>query len=100
MRPANSSEREMKFVKMILSYSLLCSIILIFFLTLTKTGWILGLALFSLLFYGGRLSISRRFRKGQRITWFLSLAILNFLILVPELFLRLADFHHEARIHF
>ncbi len=39
-------------------------------------------------------------RRGKNINWFLSLAMLNLLVLTPELFLREFDFYYDMGIQF
>ena len=38
--------------------------------------------------------------RGQHHNWFLSVAVLNFLCLTPEVLLRISNFHYETGIQF
>lgn len=92
--------RELKIIRNLFAGSLLCSVVLIFLLTLAKTKWIiLLLAVFGfavLLWVIG----ARLHRNQKRIEWLLSLAVINLFIVVPELALRVANFRYDSGIQF
>jgi len=97
---AKKGQNELRLIRTLLTGSLLCSTVLVFALMAARTSlaWVfLGMLLtvFLLWFLSAYL-----FKKGKRVDWLLTIAVINFFIVVPELALRLADFHYESGIQF
>ncbi|MCZ6594500.1 MAG: GDSL-type esterase/lipase family protein [Bacteroidetes bacterium] len=90
--------KELIFVRGLLIASLVCSTVLAFGLTASKTKWailFLGLILVTptLWFFATYLH-----RKQKPVEWLLSIAVLNLFVVVPELALRAVDFRYESGI--
>lgn len=97
-----NSSREAQFVGAIFFVSWLATAIVAALLawrepTPLALAWAVGLALTALLV---PLSLPRLARRGFPVALFLSLAVLNALLLLPEFSLRLAGFHYAPGIQF
>ena len=62
--------------------------------------WIIGVYALVGLAVAGHLGIGALERRGRSAAWVLSLAVINVLLLTPELLLRQVHFRHEAGIQF
>jgi lysophospholipase L1-like esterase len=98
--PDLEKDRELKLIRIILTGSLLCSIIMVAFITFTRPRWFLAFSGLSLSLMLSWYFTGYFYRRKMNIEWFLSLAFVNFFILVPELSLRIANFHYEFGIQF
>lgn len=96
----NIQSKEVRCTRVILTGSFLCSIILAFVLASFRIRWaivFLGLILISSILW---FVIPYLHRQKKPIGWFLSIAVLNLLIVSPELALRLVDFRYQSVIEF
>jgi len=93
-------QKELRYIRIFLTGSLLCSTLLVFALLVTRTSlaWVF-LGMLALIFL--QWFISAYFhRKKKRLDWLLMIAVLNLFVVVPELALRIADFQYESGIQF
>lgn len=90
-----------KIIQIIFVGSLLLPWIATYLLTLSQERYWLhfnyGLICFAV---AGYVAIQSLARRGKNIDWVLSVAVLNLLVLTPELFLRQANFHYETGVQF
>ena len=81
--------------------SLVAPIVCAYLLVISDhSGWVHVLLLLLGLAIAGHVAIVALARRGNSVTWFLSVAALNVLLLTPELVLRQAQFRHDAGIQF
>ncbi len=93
-------ENTAKIVQFIFVASLVPALIGSLMLTLLWIEyWPLLFGLMAFIFLGHFL-IRYLGKQQKNVNWFLSIAILNLLILTPEVFLRLSQFHYETGIQF
>jgi len=90
--------REPLYLQKILVGSLSCSILLSIILTLMRTKWVLVLIALVLLTILSRPIVSSFRKRNSSPYIFISLAIFNLLIIVPELALRIFDFQYVSGI--
>jgi lysophospholipase L1-like esterase len=94
------NSKEIYFVRSTLAISFLLSIILSFIQLYLKTKWSLITLFLCFFFVLTWLLVTYRSHNQKSVDLFIVIAVINALIIVPELALRIVDFRYDAGIQF